>query len=1243
LRAALSPSVISRLLLRARWRLVDVLEPLVRELESDALRALRVSDGGADNLGDPVVAREPGWRQSNTGNICAMSSPDTSAASWVARVDLAFVERRFGAETVNRLLGTAPGRDYAEPPRMESGRLAAALLRDPRDPLPNPRSLDPSATSIALRVRVRDDDLEMACACSRGRPYVCEHVMRVLLDVAVHPRLRDALAAGEEITSALVDALPAFRSDAHEERTLDERLARWLPAAAFDDDLEIDVEPVRSAGLASAEERPALVLRHRRPRSRTLLRPRDVIDARLPPRHRRLVELTAASHTDRDVLVSTRGQASMLLHLLRDESPIFTRSWKSRLRFASAPVVPRLEADATGRRLVARWYTTDGRMVADAADALLFTGAFPYLWSETLELFHPVAPQVDLDVAWGLARVPSLPLSARSAEKIGRALHARGRGLGVALPPPEVFGLPPLEAPSFELTLEGSPLDVRGELFAVYSAGRTRVAPQRAESQGQGRDLEAEAHALARVREAGLGRDPDDDAEDDGLGRATEDRAVHLWQEGLPALLRETDPRVKVVVAESLARVRVGPPVGVHVEVGVASGWLETELDFRAGALKVEMNALRAALSARGRWVALSDGTLARIGDEVSALVDESSGLFDDSGRGRLAPHQLGRLERWIERFGGHADEGVSRLRGRLRSLAVRAEPDLPVQLEATLRPYQLAGVAWLQFLRELGAGGVLADDMGLGKTLMTLAFLARWKEDAGAAPSLVVCPTSVVGNWVSEAQRFTPGLRVLVLHGGSRAAKIGQISDFDLVVTTYAVLRRDIARLAAMRFRCAVLDEAQNVKSATTATARAAQHLVSDMRLALSGTPIENRLAELRAIMSFVNPGMLGTSAEFDERFERPITNDPRGVAAEELRALIRPFVLRRTKADVLLDLPPKTEVERSCVLGLRQKRLYDALALTLREAVRRDIDKRGLARSRLSVLTAILRLRQMACDPRLVDPTVAAADSAKRAVFLEVVRELVAEGRRALVFSQFVALFALWREDLDREEIAYEYLDGSSVGRAAIVERFQSGSAPLFLVSLKAGGAGLNLTAADTVIHCDPWWNPAVEDQATDRAHRMGQERPVTVVRLVASGTIEEKIGALKGKKRELAAAVIAGADAVNDDDARGSVLDGALGGLSDEDVGVLLGGLKATEVESGDEAEKPGDRDVVERRFVAAREVDELRAILRRVENSGTRRSELARKVGLPVARVTLLLIGHAVPIPTRSAAKIRALRP
>ena len=600
-----------------------------------------------------------------------------------------------------------------------------------------------------------------------------------------------------------------------------------------------------------------------------------------------------------------------------------------------------------------------------------------------------------------------------------------------------------------------------------------------------------------------------------------------------------------------------------------------------------------------------------------------------DDGSARLAAHQLGRVERWVDRFGGELDEQTTTLRARLRSLAVRTEPDLPSRLYATLRPYQLRGLAWLQFLRELGAGGVLADDMGLGKTLMTLALLARWKDDAGGAPSLVVCPTSVVGGWAKEAARFVPQLRVLVLHGPGRRAGPAEIAEADLVITTYAVLRRDIDTLARRRFRCAILDEAQNVKNPTAATSRAARRLDAQLRLALSGTPIENRLAELWSILSFANPGMLGERRAFEDRYERPITNQPGGAVAAELRALVRPFVLRRTKAEVLSDLPPKTEVDLACVFGLRQKRLYDALALALREAVKKKIETRGLARSRLSVLTAILRLRQMACDPRLVDPSVPATESAKRAAFLGLVRELVAEGRRALVFSQFVDLFTLWRADLDHEKIAYEYLDGASSDREAIVDRFQNGAAPLFLVSLKAGGAGLNLTAADTVIHCDPWWNSAVEDQATDRAHRMGQARAVTVVRLVAQGTIEDKIALLKTKKRELAIAVLG--------DEPGEA---ALHGITDEDVRLLLDGL-------GVEAAAPtvglrAEPEPIVRRFVAAREIDELRALLKAIESSGTPRKDLARRVGLPLARVSLLLIGHRVPITTKAAQRIRGLR-
>ncbi|AKV04749.1 Helicase, SNF2/RAD54 family [Labilithrix luteola] len=1051
------------------------------------------------------------------------------AAAWVERIDLALASRRLGNEVVDRQL-CAP-RDYDEAPHVDaSGRLAATLGRGPR--LASPMR-------VALRLGT-GDVFELACACKSR--YVCDHIAALVVDVAAHDALRAAIAAGTPTEPLLAD-LAAIRQRTFEERTLAERLALWLPREEFEEDLEIDVEMARTHGLATPESRPVVLLRHRRSGSgRTVLKPRAVIEARLTPRHRRLVELTAPSSAQPNALVAVRAQASLLVHLLTDETArhdarVFTGSFKKRLRYAKSHVAPRLEP--VGERLLARWYSADGELVADASDALLFAGPFPYLWVPASETFHPLAPSVDLDVAWGLSQVPSLPLTPSVSARIGRALLAKGRGLGVRLPSHEVFGLPPPEKPTFELDVTGSPLDLRLDLHAVYGTTRIKLADGSPadddddDDDAYRRDSRTEQRALSLVREAGF---------DEKL-EATEERAVEFWQHGAHLLRTSIDPPFHIRIAESLGRVRFVEPVSVDVHVQASAGWLDTNFTFTAGALKVELRRMRAAVAREKRWMALADGTLTRITEEVRALVAGTGDLVDDGGEGRLAPHQLGRVEQWVRQFGGSFDPTVKALRTELEGLATQTEPAMPSDLRATLRPYQKRGLAWLQFLKRLGAGGVLADDMGLGKTITTLALLAWSKETHGPRPSLVVCPTSLVGNWVRETERFTPGLRVLVLHGSSRTDKIDELMAYDLVVTTYGVLRRDVGHLATMRFRCVVLDEAQNVKNASAATTRAAARLDADMRIALSGTPVENRLTELWSIMSFANPGMLGTASDFEERYETPISNFPDGTVAEELRGIVRPFVLRRTKAEVLSDLPPKTEVERPLVLGHRQKAHYDALAFAVREAVKTNIEKRGLARSRLSVLTAILRLRQMACDPRLVDPTLPATDSVKRAAFLELVRDLALEGRRALVFSQFVELLTLWRQDLDRMGIRYEYLDGASTDRDAIVERFQTGDARLFLLSLKAGGAGLNLTAADTVIHCDPWWNPAVEDQATDRAYRIGQTKPVTVIRLLTAGTIEEKVGLLKSKKREIA-------DAIMGSDAEG------LGTLDEDDLRGLLG---------------------------------------------------------------------------------------
>jgi hypothetical protein len=806
------------------------------------------------------------------------------------------------------------------------------------------------------------------------------------------------------------------------------------------------------------------------------------------------------------------------------------------------------------------------------------------------------------------------------------------------------------------LRLAGEPLDVRGELVAIYRGRTLSIGSESGEGAAggsstqemkdmqEGRDLDGEARARAHLDRAGLlraglrsgERDPDDEPGPAEGITVSGEAAVAFWQSGLSALRAAEDPKIDVELTERLAQVRVGMPIVARVHVALEGDWLKARLEFSADELAVELAAVRAALARNQRWVALSSGTLTRISESIAALADEAEGVMNGA-EGKLPAHQLGRLDRWLEENDGRMDAAIAGLRKRLRALAVAAEPEMPRGLRATLRPYQLLGLAWLQFLQALGAGGILADDMGLGKTIMTLAFLLGRKQREGRAPSLVVCPTSVATNWIREAKRFTPSLRVLFLHGPARDH--AAIAKYDLVVTTYALLRQDIDDLAAVPLRCVVLDEAQNIKNADSATTRAANRLKAAMRLALSGTPVENRLGELWSLASFVNPGILGGVRAFEKRFEKPIVADRGAPAAAELRAIVRPFLLRRTKDDVLRDLPPKTEIDRFVTLHEADKKMYDALAHTLREAVAKDIERRGLPASSLGVFTALTRLRQMACDPRLIeggmrgdraggDADLADLPSAKRGAFRDLVRELVAEGRRALVFSQFVQLLTLWRRDLDDEKIPYEYLDGATVHRDAVVDRFQKGSAPLFLISLKAGGAGLNLTAADTVIHCDPWWNPAVEDQATDRAHRIGQDKPVTVVRLVARGTIEEKILSLKAKKRELTQAVIG-------DDAR------ALQGLTEEDVQTLLGdadvGVDADEIAGA--ADAPDDL-LADGRRALDPEFDILVAEARQwIRTTGRSEAQLAMLVDIPGPHAARLANGRPFPCSRAVADRIR----
>jgi superfamily II DNA or RNA helicase len=472
---------------------------------------------------------------------------------------------------------------------------------------------------------------------------------------------------------------------------------------------------------------------------------------------------------------------------------------------------------------------------------------------------------------------------------------------------------------------------------------------------------------------------------------------------------------------------------------------------------------------------------------------------------------------------------GAQRLKDMLSQLrAERAPVSEPAGFGATLRPYQRDGLAWLEFLGRSGLGGILADDMGLGKTVQVLAHLEAMRQRGELAhPALVVAPTSLVWNWRAEAQRFAPQLKVLILHGATRDANFAAIPDHHLAITTYPLLARDRDILVQQRFALVILDEAQAIKNARTQAAKVVRELNAPRRLAMTGTPLENHLGELWAQFDAVEPGLLGDERSFVRHFRTPIEKHADAERQVKLHKRIAPLMLRRRKEDVLIDLPPKTVIERGVELIGKQRELYESLRLAQHERVREAIRERGLAQSGIIVLDALLKLRQVCCDPRLVKLERArkAPESAKLDLLLDLLRELVAEGRRVLVFSQFAEMLELIERSLNAEGIAFQTLTGQTRNRAELVEAFQAGSVPVFLISLKAGGVGLNLTMADTVIHYDPWWNPAVEAQATDRAHRIGQDKAIFVYKLICTGTVEEKIQDMQQRKADLAQAVLEG----------------------------------------------------------------------------------------------------------------------
>ncbi|WP_350614563.1 DEAD/DEAH box helicase [Pseudomonas sp. HY7a-MNA-CIBAN-0227] len=476
--------------------------------------------------------------------------------------------------------------------------------------------------------------------------------------------------------------------------------------------------------------------------------------------------------------------------------------------------------------------------------------------------------------------------------------------------------------------------------------------------------------------------------------------------------------------------------------------------------------------------------------------------------------------------------QGGERLRNFAKRLkdSTHAHVPAPQGLNAELRGYQLEGLNWMQTLRELEVGGILGDDMGLGKTLQALAHLLCEKQVGRLlTPALAVMPTSLIPNWQDEAARFTPQLKVLALHGAQRQEEFTRLTDYDVVLTTYALLPRDLEVLQAQRWSVLILDEAQNIKNPNSKAAQAARQLEAGQRLCLSGTPLENHLGELWSLFHFLLPGWLGDSKTFNRDYRTPIEKHGNVQRMQHLTARIKPFLLRRKKEQVATELPPKTEIVHWVDLSDAQRDVYETVRVAMDKKVRDEISRHGVARSQIIILEALLKLRQVCCDLRLVKSApvfkVARAGTGKLGSLMEMVEELLSEGRRILLFSQFTSMLALIEEELKQRQVDYSILTGETLDRRTPVKNFQDGKTPLFLISLKAGGTGLNLTAADTVIHYDPWWNPAVENQATDRAYRIGQDKPVFVYKMIARGTVEEKIQALQQEKAALASGVLEG----------------------------------------------------------------------------------------------------------------------
>ncbi|MBU0678512.1 MAG: DEAD/DEAH box helicase [Verrucomicrobia bacterium] len=705
---------------------------------------------------------------------------------------------------------------------------------------------------------------------------------------------------------------------------------------------------------------------------------------------------------------------------------------------------------------------------------------------------------------------------------------------------PELFTIDPAE-PRFCLHVKGSPASMAATLYADY--GDVRLVAGKADAAGQfaipdGEDImrytvrnpAAEAVALERLGVLGfVGKRGDDLSSIIGCREV-----LNFLGTGLPKLGRagwkvEMEGRIDPFV-ESLEFVT---PI-VRIEEGSGGSWFEVNFDYEdmQGQSLSEAEIQRAILKGES-FVERNGRTYLIDADAITTAreVFSDCATLDGSGAGRFRMDSI---------FGAYVKSSLDVLdgidveaprvwqrRAEKQNRGDRLEPlELPSKLDQILRPYQKEGVSWMRFLEGNGFCGILADEMGLGKTLQTLVWIMLDRADpdrAAGKPALIVCPTSLVENWEAEAKRFVPSLKVLLLSGTDRHEKWDQVGGADIVVTSYALMRRDIDEYVEFDFSIVVLDEAQHIKNRSTQNAVSAKRLKGVSRLVLTGTPVENSVSDLWSIMDFLMPGYLGNHQRFRENYELPIGRG--GVDAEfaqgKLRRKLHPFLMRRMKKEVAKDLPPKIERIATCSLTKDQQMVYREYLAKSRRKIQNMVANKGFNNSRMEILKTLLRLRQTSChlDLLKIPDLKSEYPSGKMELFFELFDEAMDAGHRVLVFSQFTSMLAILRRELDSRGLDYCYLDGATKERLKIVREFNSNRRiPAFLISLKAGGTGLNLTGADMVIHFDPWWNPAVEDQATDRAYRIGQHRTVYSIKLITKGTVEEKVLEMQKRKKDI-----------------------------------------------------------------------------------------------------------------------------